>query len=382
MSNSNQHWYRLSSVVLTPDTLRLMLTHPAYRLTLRTGPDSLAKHDAIVTKLLNVKSKKFFNKLRDELVCCIFRDYLANCTALKLPDDVLGTCTSLGDTLSEDVYSESTKFETRLYKLWGALSDIAEYTEHIDSSHIRRYAFPEHPLQLATLIGDSPHYTSCLRSGIPYAEGVDFSDLSHPIWEDYLTRSISRNDQTVVVGCQHDGEEERKAFANGSIEYWGFGTQLYEGGQGFKARVRVHNIVCKDTGVKFHCVDKLYGDRTQEYAILDAIVNYYDKSGDPVVVDKAVWTNLSACTISEAPMIVGTCVDCYSDTTWASPKEHVCYEHLRYTWVKEVQRAEPTIVLTLAYDYDKTARYLLCIRNTEKYDYSVSCWVPSKYTNS
>lgn len=113
-----------------------------------------------------------------------------------------------------------------------------ETTYDAQVAHIR--SNETHDVASAYQIGDSKHYTSCLRSGIQLS-GVALSDLTN---EDFTSQEFYESLKfRTHSGCNYDEyipKEELKAFNSGDIQYACVGKLYTEGGDGFLGRYRIH----------------------------------------------------------------------------------------------------------------------------------------------
>lgn len=114
---------------------------------------------------------------------------------------------------------------------------------------IRKY--PEYDVSSAYQIGDSKHYTSCLRSGLQrYVANLKDNAIVPITWETKDTLKRTWYDKfNAYEGCNyHDYTRiaEVKAYKDGDIIYATIGQTVTEGGEGYLGRFRIYR--CKIVG--------------------------------------------------------------------------------------------------------------------------------------
>lgn len=134
-----------------------------------------------------------------------------------------------------------------------------------------------HGVSSAYQIGDSKHYTSCLRSGIQRSK-INLSGLTD---KDFNTENLYES--SVIV--EHRGGEyddcipncEVTAFMNGEIQYCVVGKLYTEGGDGYLGRYRIHRgeLAGASTGKKIYVLSDYYGDVSCRVTILTKILEHY-----------------------------------------------------------------------------------------------------------
>lgn len=176
------------------------------------------------------------------------------------------------------VYAESYITNNSFLSILWCL--IHKYTEQYKSKdtglpdRVRVLTIDNSPWYTAAQIGDSLHYSSCLRVGIRYKSdkiSTDVTEYTDKDWEELVKHGVEN-----YRGCNYSYiKQEVATFKSGEIIYAGIGTLPHEGGDGWLSRVRVH--VCKNDDETLYVVDRHYGCDRYLPGILKVLEEHYGK---------------------------------------------------------------------------------------------------------
>jgi hypothetical protein len=178
-----------------------------------------------IKDIATTKNKKFRNKKIDAFVLL--------CDSIKMH--------GLYDDLTEWIVTVSKELD--VVELDYDKMDLSGLPGETLTPVIRKY--PEYDVSSAYQIGDSKHYTSCLRSGLQR------HNAREPItWETKDTLKRTWYDKfNAYEGCNYRDYTrvaEVKAYKDGDIMYATIGQTVTEGGEGYLGRYRIYR--CKIVG--------------------------------------------------------------------------------------------------------------------------------------
>jgi hypothetical protein len=166
---------------------------------------------------------------------------------------------------------DTNHFVYLVYVLITQLTIRYNISKYSDNVTVRLLNIDNSPWYTAVQIGDSKHYTSCLRSDVL---SVDATKLTEDDWT-----AIVKNDgcEDGNPGCNsHYIEAEVRAFTEGRLVYVGVGTLPHEGGNGFESRVRVHVLPNTTDGESVCVVDRLYGQTSYLPLLINKLREHFD----------------------------------------------------------------------------------------------------------
>jgi hypothetical protein len=167
---------------------------------------------------------------------------------------------------------------------------------------IRKY--PEYDVSSAYQVGDSKHYTSCLRSGLQRHISRAKDSGRDPItWELKDTRKRAWYDKfSAYEGCNYRDYTrvaEVKAYKDGDIMYATIGKTVTEGGEGYLGRFRIYRCKIVGTDTIVWVLGEYYGQDKYVPLLLSKILRtfgsnvYTDCDSSMVTSHKSVAVELA-----------------------------------------------------------------------------------------
>jgi hypothetical protein len=131
-------------------------------------------------------------------------------------------------------------------------------------------SYPTYSVASAIQIGDSKHYTSCLRTGL--RDNTYDKDTARPDDIDWYSQFVDECGEEYDEGGEGYGKggilSEIEAYKEGYIHYATIGDLITEGGTGYKARYRIAKL---KNGIGY-LLGRFYGDRTLRSRLLTKIL--------------------------------------------------------------------------------------------------------------